>query len=81
MVERLEKRHLHYPIILITSGTAQDLPEVAAHPDIRSVLEKLLQDDALLDCIRGVLAAPPAVLRRGPGRMMRIVAACDTGSL
>jgi FixJ family two-component response regulator len=63
---RLEERHLHYPVILITSGSAHDIPGIAAHPDIRDVLEKPLQDDALLDCIHAALAAS-AVTRHGAG--------------
>ncbi|WP_262266374.1 response regulator transcription factor [Microvirga yunnanensis] len=57
LVERLEERHLHHPVILMTSGKARDVPEASIHPDIRDVLEKPLEDDALLDRIHAVLAS------------------------
>jgi FixJ family two-component response regulator len=57
LVKQLEERGLHYPVILITSGTAHGVPRVAAHPDIQDVLEKPLQDDALIDRIHRALAA------------------------
>src|SRR5918995_324846 len=43
LVARLEERHLHCPVILITSGAAHDVTERGAHPDIREVLEKPLE--------------------------------------
>jgi two-component system, LuxR family, response regulator FixJ len=57
LVARLEERHLHCPVILITSGAAHDVTERGVHPDIRQVLEKPLEDDALLERIHAVLAA------------------------
>ena len=61
LVGRLEERHLYYPVILITSGTAHDIPGVAAHPTIWGVLEKPLQDDGLVACIHGTLAVSASV--------------------
>jgi two-component system, LuxR family, response regulator FixJ len=57
LVEQLEERHLHHPVILITSGNARNVPEAAVHPNIREVLEKPLEDDALLDRIHSALAS------------------------
>ncbi|MBB3020817.1 FixJ family two-component response regulator [Microvirga lupini] len=57
LVERLEERHQHCPVILITSGSARGVAECGVHPDIMEVLEKPLEDDALLDHIRAALAA------------------------
>ena len=57
LVRRLKQRHLSYPVILITSGTAYDLLERAAGSGIREVLEKPLQDGTLLDRIKEALAA------------------------
>lgn len=56
LVERLEERHLHHPVILMTSGLARDVLGAASHPDIWDVLEKPLEDDALLDRIHAALA-------------------------
>jgi len=66
---RFEERYLRYPVILITSGLARDVPGIAAHPNIRDVLEKPLEDDALLVRIHAALAAP-AVPRHGAGVML-----------
>jgi two-component system, LuxR family, response regulator FixJ len=55
LVARLEERHVHCPVILITAGPAYDLTECATHPDIREVLEKPLEGDALLERIRDLL--------------------------
>jgi len=57
LVKRLEERHLHHPVIIMTSGRARDVPQAAAHPDIRDVLEKPLEDDALLERIHAALAS------------------------
>ncbi|WP_457093102.1 hypothetical protein [Microvirga sp. P5_D2] len=43
LVRRLNERHLSYPVLLITSGTAYDLLERAAGSGIREVLEKPLR--------------------------------------
>jgi two-component system, LuxR family, response regulator FixJ len=56
LVGRLGERHLRYLVILITSGTAHDIPGIAAHPHIE-VLENPLEGDALLPCIHAALAA------------------------
>jgi len=57
LVERLEERQQHCPVILITSGTTHDLAECSVHPDILDVLEKPLEDNALLGHIHAALAA------------------------
>jgi FixJ family two-component response regulator len=56
----------HQPIILITSGLAHDIPGTAAHLHIQAVLEKPLEDDALLVRIHAALAAS-AVPRHSAG--------------
>ena len=61
LVGRLEERQLHYPVILITSGKAHTLQGVAAHPHIQEVLEKPLEDNALLVRIHAALAASAAL--------------------
>jgi two-component system response regulator FixJ len=66
LADRLEKRHLHYPVILITSGLAHDIRGIAAHPHIQAVLEKPLEGDALLVRIQAALTAT-AVPRHGAG--------------
>jgi FixJ family two-component response regulator len=55
LVECLDERYLHYPIIFITLRKSSDIPRVVTHPDIRDVLEKPLADDTLLDCIHAAV--------------------------
>jgi two-component system, LuxR family, response regulator FixJ len=56
LIGRLGERRLHYPVILITSGTAHDIPGIAAHPHVE-VLEKPLEGDELLLRIHAALAS------------------------
>jgi FixJ family two-component response regulator len=57
LVERLRKRHVDYPVILITAKATDDVRGRAARSGIRQVLEKPLADGMLVESIRGALAA------------------------
>ncbi|MCC2650591.1 MAG: response regulator [Microvirga sp.] len=56
LVKRLEERHQHRPVILITSGSARGVAECGVHPDVMSVLEKPLEDNLLLEHIHAALS-------------------------
>lgn len=57
LVSRLRKHHIDLPAILITSLVSRCLRERALKAGFRLVLEKPLEDSALLDGITGALAA------------------------
>ena len=59
LVDRLRDLQVHLPAILITGKANAVLRSRAAGSGIRLVLEKPLEDSALLDGIRNALAAAP----------------------
>ena len=64
LVERLRERDLDIPAILITAKPSDDLRLSAALSGIRQVLEKPLEDGALLESIYTALTARPDEGRR-----------------
>lgn len=60
LVDRLRERFVDIPAILITAKPSDDLRLSAALSGIRQVLEKPLEDGALLEGIRSALAAARA---------------------
>ncbi|WP_230530024.1 response regulator transcription factor [Microvirga roseola] len=62
LIDRLRRRHVDLPAILITAKATQDLRERAARSGFRLVLEKPLEDGMLVDSIRSALmtSATPA---------------------
>ncbi|KAB0266854.1 response regulator transcription factor [Microvirga brassicacearum] len=61
LVNILRDRQRAYPTILIASQVSDELRGRAARAGVRTVLEKPLSDEALVDSIRSALAAPPGV--------------------
>lgn len=62
LVDRLRERFIDIPAILITAKASDDLRLSAALSGIRQVLEKPLEDGALLEGVRSAIAdasAPP----------------------
>jgi two-component system response regulator FixJ len=59
LVSRLRHRHVALPAILITAKATDDLRRRAAGAGFQQVLEKPLEDSALIDGIRHALAAMP----------------------
>lgn len=59
LVARLRRRHVVLPAILITGRASADLRRRAALAGFQRVLEKPLEDSALIDSIRHALAAMP----------------------
>jgi FixJ family two-component response regulator len=57
LVERLRRSQVDLPAILITGRATDDLRRRALHSGFRQVLEKPLEDGALLDSIRGALTS------------------------
>ena len=57
LVARLRDRHVELPAILITTPASPQLRERALRSGFRQVLEKPLEDDALLEGITGALEA------------------------
>jgi two-component system response regulator FixJ len=60
LVDRLRARRVDIPTILITAKGSEDLRRRAAISGIRQVLEKPLEDSALLEGIHSALGAPRA---------------------
>jgi FixJ family two-component response regulator len=58
LIDRLRGRSVRLPAILITARATKDLRRRAARSGFREVLEKPLEDGALIDCIHGALAVP-----------------------
>jgi len=58
LINRLRRRHVDLPAILITAKATQDLRDRAARSGVRQVLEKPLEDSKLIDSIRSALKAP-----------------------
>ena len=56
LVDRLRRRAVELPAILITARATQDLRRRAARSGFRQVLEKPLEDGALVDSILEALA-------------------------
>jgi FixJ family two-component response regulator len=56
LVRSLRRRRIELPAILITAKATSDMRRRAERAGIRAVLEKPLEDSALLDNIRGALA-------------------------
>jgi two-component system response regulator FixJ len=59
LVDRLRRRDVALPAILITSKATEDLRNRAARAGFARVLEKPLEDSSLVDSIRGALAPMP----------------------
>jgi len=58
LMDRLRRRRVSLPAILITSKATRDLCERAARSGYRQVLEKPLEDSRLVDSIRCALDVP-----------------------
>jgi two-component system response regulator FixJ len=58
LIDRLRRRSIWLPAILITARATKDLRGRAARSGFREVLEKPLEDGALIDSILGALAVP-----------------------
>jgi two-component system, LuxR family, response regulator FixJ len=58
LMDRLRRRRVKLPAILITSRATDDMRKRAARSGFRQVLEKPLEDGTLLDSIRGALSIP-----------------------
>ncbi|KLK91763.1 histidine kinase [Microvirga vignae] len=58
LMDRLRRRLVKLPAILITARATDDMRKRAAHSGFRQVIEKPLEDSTLLDSIRGVLSTP-----------------------
>lgn len=56
LVEKLRKKLVKLPAILITARATDDMRKSAARSGFRQVIEKPLEDSTLLDGIRGALA-------------------------
>lgn len=60
LVNRLRERSIDLPAILITAKATPEVRRRAARAGFERVLEKPLEDGALLDTIRGTLKGAPA---------------------
>ena len=58
LIDRLRRRAVRLPAILITARATENLRRRAARSGFRQVLEKPLEDGALIDSILGALAVP-----------------------
>ncbi len=58
LMERLRKRLVKLPAILITARVTDDMRKHAAQSGFRQVIEKPLEDSTLLDGIRRALTLP-----------------------
>jgi two-component system response regulator FixJ len=58
LIDRLRRRSIRLPAILITARATKDLRGRAARSGFREVPEKPLEDGALIDSILGALAVP-----------------------
>lgn len=58
LMDRLHRRLVNLPAILITARMTDDMCKRAAHSGFRQVIEKPLEDSTLLDSIRGALNTP-----------------------
>ena len=58
LIDRLHRRSITLPAILITARATKDLRRRAVRSGFREVLEKPLEDGALIDSIHGALAVP-----------------------
>lgn len=58
LMDRLRRRLVKLPAILITARATDDMRKRAVHSGFRQVIEKPLEDSTLLDSIRGVLSTP-----------------------
>lgn len=56
LIDRLRRREVDLPAILITAEATDDLRRRAARAGFKHVLEKPLEDGALVDSIHGALA-------------------------
>ncbi len=57
LIARLRRRQVELPAILITAKITDEIRRRAALAGVRQILEKPLDDDALVDSIRGALEA------------------------
>jgi len=55
LVRRLKDRAVHLPTILITANVTENLKRSAASAGVQAVLEKPLDDSALIDSIKAAL--------------------------
>nr|WP_243373890.1 response regulator [Microvirga solisilvae] len=58
LMDRLRRRLVKLPAILITARITDDMRKRAARSGFRQVIEKPLEDSTLLDSIRGALGTP-----------------------
>lgn len=58
LIDRLRRRLVKLPAILITAQATDDMRRRAARSGFNQVIEKPLEDGTLVDSIRGALAAP-----------------------
>jgi len=57
LMDRLRRRMIKLPAILITSRITEDMRQRATRSGFRQIIEKPLEDSTLLDSIRGALEA------------------------
>jgi len=58
LMDKLHRRLVKLPAILITARATDDLRRCAARSGFSQVIEKPLEDSTLLDSIRGALSTP-----------------------
>ncbi|WP_457091613.1 response regulator transcription factor [Microvirga sp. P5_D2] len=58
LIDRLRRRLVKLPAILITARATDDMRRRAARSGFRQVIEKPLEDGTLVDSIRGALTSP-----------------------
>ena len=58
LIDRLRRRLVKLPAILITARATDDMRSRAARSGFQQVIEKPLEDGTLVDSIRGALTAP-----------------------
>lgn len=58
LMDRLRRRLVKLPAILITSRATDDIRRRAARSGFSQIIEKPLEDSTLLDSIRGALGTP-----------------------
>ncbi|MET0528923.1 MAG: response regulator [Microvirga sp.] len=58
LIDRLRRRLVKLPAILITARVTDDMRRRAARSGFRQVIEKPLEDGTLVDSIRGALTSP-----------------------
>lgn len=73
LVDRLRERYVDIPAILITAKASDELRLSAALSGIRQVLEKPLEDGALVEGIRGAIASGRSLAETAAREVLRDV--------